>query len=304
MKTLIKDILLFLVPVILVFAAAEIFYRTVDNNYTLKNEQIYEQADTIETLVMGDSQSFFGINPSYFEDQTFSFANISQSVYFDEILINKHLDSLSNLKTVILPLGVNSLSQKVNTFDEVWRKYFYKAQMHVEVPIISDYDLKNYSLTLTKRFKQTVRTVKKRVLEGTLVGCELNGWANYYRTEESLDLEKTAKYIIGVHSDDNFDFEENLQRLRSIIETCEKRNIKTKIVFMPVSNIYANGINNVKVKAMDDLFINLKKDYKNVDYLNIYNEGSFSDGDFYDANHLNTKGAIKCSKIINDFTIK
>ena len=38
-----------------------------------------------------------------------------------------------------------------------------------------------------------------------------------------------------------------------------------------------------------------------VSYLNLFMDSRFEDSDFYDADHLNFKGAIKCSKIIDEY---
>lgn len=304
MKQWVKDILIFLVPLVLVFAATEGFYRTADSSYTLKHKQIRLQANDIETLIMGDSQSFFGINPAYFDKPAFNLANISQPLYFDKLLFHKYIDSLANLKTIVLPVGINSLSHEVNTFDMSWRKYFYNVHMDLRVPHIKPYDLKSYSLALTRRFKQTTRTLKKYIKDGSLEGCDANGWGNYYRTEESLDLVKTAKYSIQVHNDGSDDYDDNIKLLQNVIKLCNERNIDVKIVFMPVSKVYADGINDKKEKQSDSVFSSLDAAYKHVSYLNLYQERSFSDADFYDANHLNTQGAIKCTKFINEYLNK
>lgn len=39
----------------------------------------------------------------------------------------------------------------------------------------------------------------------------------------------------------------------------------------------------------------------NTTYINLYEDKRFDDSDFFDANHLNVKGANKCSKILNQF---
>src|SRR5690606_38546314 len=121
-----------LLPIILVWGATEVFYRSVENNYTYKNERIISEYKEIETLVFGDSHAFFGINPQYFSTKTFNIANVSQSLYFDELLLKKHIDSLPQLKTVILNISFFTLSVVDDSSEDRWRKYFYQQQMKLE----------------------------------------------------------------------------------------------------------------------------------------------------------------------------
>ena len=43
------------------------------------------------------------------------------------------------------------------------------------------------------------------------------------------------------------------------------------------------------------------KNPKDVFYLNLFDDSRFSEEDFYDADHLNDEGALKCSTIVNDY---
>ena len=109
MRTLYLKIALFLAPLFLVWLALEVFYRQAPNNYSYKDQQLQKVAANVQTLVMGDSHAFYGINPVYFKDLTFNLSNISQSLLTDELLLEKNITNLPALKTVFINISYFTL---------------------------------------------------------------------------------------------------------------------------------------------------------------------------------------------------
>jgi len=137
MRRLYLKIALFLAPLFLVWLALEVFYRQAPNNYSYKDQQLQKVAPDVQTLVMGDSHAFYGINPVYFKDPTFNLSNISQSLLTDELLLEKHIANLPALKTVFINISYFTLSAKDNALESNWRKYFYYHNMGITAPSIS-----------------------------------------------------------------------------------------------------------------------------------------------------------------------
>src|SRR5690554_6235011 len=111
MKKLLTHITLFLIPILLIWILAEVFYRTVPNTYSYKHEQISHHNDEVEVLVLGDSHTFYGINPEWLTLKTFNLSNVSQTIYFDKLLFEKHITHLSDLKYLILSVEYTTLSR-------------------------------------------------------------------------------------------------------------------------------------------------------------------------------------------------
>jgi hypothetical protein len=55
---------------------------------------------------------------------------------------------------------------------------------------------------------------------------------------------------------------------------------------------------------MVELSDNLAHKYDHVSYLNWLQHDSFTEDDFFDADHLNEYGAEKLSKLLNDYILK
>lgn len=299
MKKYLLKSLFFLIPVLLVWMVAEIFYRTAENNYTYKTEKIQEGKDEIKGLIFGNSHTFFGLNPAYFQQNVFNLANVSQNIYFDQLLFEKYVDELPNLEFIVLSVEYSSLSQQDNTSEDVWRKYFYEAQMDLDVPIVSDFNPRKYSLALTRRFNVTKDYFKTYLEEGTLVTADEKGWATNYEGQIDYSIEKLGEIVAAKHEDGLLDFSKNEKRLQEIIQMCKKRGIKVLIVNMPVTKAYFSHINKEKWYKITQICQKLAEEHQNVVYLPLFKNEKFELSDFYDADHLNHSGAEKASGIVN-----
>ncbi|WP_299442366.1 hypothetical protein [uncultured Aquimarina sp.] len=300
MKAFIQKTLVFLIPILLVWGGLEYFYRATASNYSYKHQTITENYKDIETLILGDSHALYGINPQYIDAKAFNLANISQSLYFDELLFKKHIDSLNNLKQLILTISYFSLSKLENSEESTWRKYFYSNLMDVDVPVISRFDVREYSLSLARRFRASVEFIKYYYENGeSLVGCDSNGWGTLYETTTGVSLDKESWSTAKRHEDFLMDFEENITRLQSIIEYCKKIKCKVYLVDMPVYHSYISLLNPDKFQKITNSCNKLAQDNVNVTYINLRQDFRLEDSDFYDPDHLNHKGAKKYTEIIN-----
>ena len=98
MNKLIKRVLLYLSPLLLIFIAFEMFYRFVPNNYSVKYSTIPTKYNNTEILIFGNSHTFYGLNPKYFDKPTYNLAHISQTLYFDKLLFDKYIDKFKKYK--------------------------------------------------------------------------------------------------------------------------------------------------------------------------------------------------------------
>lgn len=295
-----KKILYFLIPILVVWIGVELFYRTVPNNYTYKNEMVKSYYEHGEVLIFGSSHSFFGINPDYFERSTYNFSNISQSLYFDELLIEKHLEHFEDLKAIVLTIGYFTLSQQDDGLEDRWRKYFYDQQMDLDVPIVSNLDMKKYSLALARRFDKSVDLIHEYISEGTIKGCYANGYGIQDSTNIVVNKELVAINIARKHEDGSTDFNENRLRLNRIIERCASKNLKVFLVEMPVHKTYYNALNIDKRRKVSGLLRVLASANDNAVHIKLSRDPRFTENDLRDADHLTNEGAAKCSRILNE----
>lgn len=302
MKNSIQKVFIFLIPIFLAWVFVEYFYQTVPNNYTSKHENINKNINEIEVLLFGSSHCLYGLNPEFFSKNTFNLSGISQTIYFDKLLLEKYIDRLPKLKQVVFCVEYTNLSQKDNTQEDVFRKYYYERFMDLDVPIVSDYDPKKYSLALTRSLGASLDLMSKYYKKGTILNCDAKGWGNDYKKERRISPDIVAKERVAAHEDGSIDFTLNKKRINYLIQECKKRNIEVLIVSMPVSKAYSENLNKEKLQLIFDTCEELEtSNLDNVYYLNLFDERRFVDEDFFDADHLNEIGAEKCSKIVNTF---
>lgn len=305
MKKFSYKLLQFLLPIIIFIFFVECFYRIAPNNYLIKKENLIKQQLSIETLLFGDSHCFYGLNPTYFKTKTFNLSNVSQTIYFDKLLFDKYLNDLPKLRNIVLCVEYTNLSQKDNSKEDIWRKYYYQNYMNLKVPLIKWYDINQYFLCTTQLPSRTFDLIKKYVKTGFITDCDLNGWGTNYNKKDRIEPRIVAKERAKQQEDGSLDFSINLKRISSIINSCKAKKIKVIIVSMPQTHIYTHYLNQKKLNLIFKTCQDFQKEnLHQVYYLNLFNDNRFKDIDFYDSDHLNEFGAEKCSKIVDDFINK
>ncbi|MFT3793791.1 hypothetical protein [Flavobacterium sp.] len=294
-------LLVFLFPILLVWGAVEFFYRSVPNNYTLKYDYMERHASEVEVLLLGNSHSLFGLNPDYFSKKAFNLANISQTIYFDQLLFNRYIDKMDHLKQVVFCIEYSSLSHKDDTHEDTFRKYYYENYMQLDVPTVSAWDPKKYSLAFTRNLKQTWDIYQVYRIRGSVLDAKENGWGFTTLKELSIAPAKDAEEKAEIHEDGSLDFAVNLARIEAMIEQCKQRNIEVVIVSMPQSRVYTSLLNPKKLALIFDTCEQLAAEHDHVRYLNLFSDRRFRDEDFFDSDHLNDEAAGKCLKMVNAF---
>jgi hypothetical protein len=295
-----KQLVIFFIPLLICWLALEWFYRTQPNNYTYKNERIREVYRDCEILLLGSSHTFFGLDPEAFERPAFNLSNISQSLYFDELLLNKHIDSLPGLRAVVVPVGYFSLSQQEDGLEDRWRKYFYEQQMELKVPIVSRADPRRYSLALSRRLDRSLDLVKTRIKEGSLVSCYPNGYGMQDSSDIVNDKPKIAKLIARKHEDGSLDFQANMQRMQRMIDRCSERDILFIPVIMPVLPDYYQALRDDKWALIKISLDSLATANANTRFVDLSQDSRFTVDDLRDADHLTNQGAFKCSQLLSE----
>ena len=301
MRRLYLKIALFLLQLLLVWLALEVFYRQVPNNYSYKDQQLQKVAPDVQTLIMGDSHAFYGINPAYFKDPTFNLSNISQSLLTDELLLEKHISNLPALKTVFINISYFTLSAKDNALESNWRKYFYHHNMGITAPSISFWNPQRYSMALIQRFDKSMALVQKYHENYTIVNATPLGYGMQDASNIVKDKDAISLVIANKHEDASLDFKRNTARLQRIVALCKKYDVKVVLLEMPVYPTYYNLLNTDKKEKINSVLQELSGVNDNVFHLDLSINPLFEKQDVRDADHLTNPGAKKCSLLLNSY---
>lgn len=300
MKKLLLRIILFLLPVIPCLFLAEILIGEVPNNYSFKNEYILTKGAEIETLILGSSHTYFGINPKYLELNSFNLANVSQSIMYDKALICNYMQYLPNLKRVIIPISYFTLPKVPNTGEEEWRKYDYLHFMNCETNILSPFNVKYYSVLASKGIAKSFKAnFKYFLLKKDQVNCSEFGFGENSTLSQQKDLVSSGDIAAKRHENNNSDFSYNKEILADIVETSKQNQVELYIITTPTLSYYYSHLSKDKLLLMNKTIETICAK-NNVKYLNFLKDPRFEEKDFYDSDHLNSDGAVKFSKLLKE----
>jgi len=300
-RFVIRLVSLILLPVLLVVAMCEHILRKIPNDYSYKNEWLTNNASSVKVLVLGSSDSFWGIDPNSFSERAFNASHVSQSIKYDHFIFTKFFNDMDSLKFLILPIEYGSLlGFGPENGIEDWRaKYYsiaYGCKYHRFEP--------KYRLETADglHLKDVANSVLGKVNHRT---CNDLGWGTNYKLERrSKDWEESGAIAAKRHGATVFDtviLAKNKMMIEEMIDKCSQKNVCMIILTIPTYHTYWENLDQEQVDLFVEYCEYLEKQYDNVHYLNMLADERFQTDDFFDADHLNEYGAEKLSRILNDY---
>ena len=293
MKRFVCKIGIYLLPIVLLIILLECMVERIPNSYEYKRLYMESHAADIQTLIMGHSVAYDGIDPSELRN-AFNLANSSQCLEDDYRLLARYIDKMDSLKYVILPLSYSSL-QMVSSSN---RRGYYTIYMDLypRWPI-SKYSFEFFNLELMA--KKIAKTI---LYSEDLVRCDSLGM-RVGHTIENRDKEdwKQVKQLI---KNDQFTggaslqyIEQNIKYLENIVTCCRKHGVELILIAMPMMHEYQQGIAKEQIQTMETA---MRDAYMKNDNVRIYDMQTWGDeNDFWNATHLNRNGAKRLTKEIN-----
>ncbi|KYG79445.1 hypothetical protein AWW67_13835 [Roseivirga seohaensis] len=287
----------------------EVLYRRIPNDYSFKAQYLNEHAGEIETLLLGNSHNYYGLDPNYFHDyNTFNAAYIVQRTYMDLEILKKYKNELTNLKTIVIPIIPMELYfQKIEDAPFFYNPSIHKYRIYYDLDIpwtYGDYFEINSKMFLLRNMANTLTNYYLRHIPQTS-SSEL-GWGTNFRWEDARDLALTGRETARQHEQISFPEYElekgiayNKQILESIIKIGQEKGVMVYLYSPPIYKSYRELIDDERVNRAIGVFQELDSTYANCVYENYYDDESFVSKDFYDADHLSDLGAQKLSKIID-----
>jgi len=295
MKRFLKLFLLFFIPLLCVLGAMEYAVRQVPNEYSYKADWMEKNADHVETLVLGTSHAFYGINPSYLGPNAFSLANSAQSLQYDKFLLEKYIEKCKNLKRIIIPLSYFTLvSDDMEDGSEWWRAINYKV--YFDCPYHSSFSKYNFFISNPEPFRAKLFKCMKRniTIECDSVGF---GYPIYHKSSPDLTDVAVAKWLY-THAAKNFEHVDNNKNIfRDMAKYCQSHHIELVVVTTPVWHTYFERLNPKQLAIMQSFAKELKGKY-GVTYLDYMTDKRFVANDYTDCNHMSCDGAKKLSSIL------
>lgn len=284
MKRFLQDIGLFSVVALLFFGALEWIAESIPNSYTYKREYIEQHGAEIQTLILGSSNAYDGINPSVLP-HAFNLANSSQTLEDDYRLLAKYIDSMDSLQTVIVGLGYHSLG--ATTEDN--RRTYYTIYMD----LYPRWPISKYSFEVCNP-EMLIKKIIKYAVSRDVTRCDSLG-QRVGHTKEAAEsgAEWWNKDVVALVMNDKFEIlnhkleisktvTENIEWLTSIVDLCNAHNVRPVIVQMPVMEEYKRKLPAEQVALMDEVLQSLDSSALCIDA----SEWEIPEDGWYNATHL------------------
>ncbi len=296
MKLFLKKILIFTLLVVCLFAIGEMVVRGLDTPYRYKAETLRADGKKYNTLILGSSLLYYGLNPTFMGDSVFNLANISQTPEYDFALLKEFHPSVPNLKRVIVPISYCTYRDPV--LEEISPGLCVQYKVGMKLPLHSDLSIYNLSLT---DFKSYAGRLRNLIAPQELNRCDSLGFGL------GFDLSHRAKNWESTGSRRARDLTQTspgrCRRVEEVINDmiayCQNHGIEVVFVTTPMWKSFRENVDPEQYAEMRQEISKLRGK-KGVRYFDFYSSEQFVDEDFHDPDHLSDYGARKLSTILMD----
>jgi len=298
MRNFMRKVALFCIPIAIFMISTEILARNIPNSYKLKDRFIQKNSSKLTTLVLGSSHSFYGIDTDVMPGCALNFANVSQSIDYDEWILKNYIDKLPNLRNVIIPVSYFSLRSNLSKSIEKWRCKNYRIYLGYPAFLPIEYDFE-----ITSDIKSATKQIISYYVHGrTSLDCNESGAGISYTIEKRpSDWQESGITAARRHSRQDDSMEKpNTNRLRNMIALCLRENVQPIILFPPAWKTYTENLDSTQLSNVVTTCVSLSNEFS-IPYLNLLTDNRFSENDFYDADHLNTYGAKKLAQLLSAY---
>lgn len=314
MRNFLSKVMLFIALPLTLILISDLILRNQNTLYKEKYEGAKKAKDSIEVLILGTSQTTYGINPEEFDLYAYNIANLAQSLYFDKRITLSLLSDLPKLKYVFISIGYHSLAFSSQPNRDFWSYYGngikYKR---------TNYFFANLSPTLFGYTPKVSYAMHKRRIINRwkygkeIIDFEVENDVNLFQPavkgfialdgRDTLNFNPEAYDFLSNHYteiiDESDEKEEILEDLEDFIQILLAKNVTPILISPPNYTKYNAYLNKAYIDENVEASRKIAEKY-NIKYWDFHDSNRFNIMDFHDMDHLNRKGASKFSAMLND----
>lgn len=255
MKRFLRNIALFVMPLLIIATVLEIVAESLPNSYTYKRTYMEQHAGEIQTLFLGSSNAYDGLNPNVIP-HAFNLANSSQTIEDDYRLLSRYIDAMDSLQTVVLGLGYHSLALTTHANRRMY--YTIYMDLYPRWPL-SEYSFEVFNLELLLK-KITKYTVSRDIMRCDSLGQRVG------HTREAVErgTEFWNRDVEGMVVNDKMyvnrqwgTIDANYRMICQMVDMCNARGVIPVIVVLPVMEEYKRSLPKEQVDLMEDVLQSL-----------------------------------------------
>lgn len=299
-----KTVFLVLAPTLIYFATVEYLVRSIPNDYAYKSQYLSNNGKDLKFISLGSSNAYYGISPNEFEFKGLNLANVSQNANYDLFLLEKSISLCDSLEYVIFPLTYPTFLYDLSEAKEFWRVTNYNLYFDGK---FKQWEPKFHFITYNTNLKSPLKRIHNFYSNGiSELSCDDKGYGIRPDITDYTNFSSYGPLYSKWHTEmyDSTAFIENIKSFHKIVALCKTEKIKLIIPYIPAFKSYTNNVDSTLLERTKAPVISAAKKHNHVYYLDLMNDTRFKMKDFYDPNHLSTKGAKKFSEILNQFMHK
>lgn len=289
--------LLFFLPLLLLLAVAECALRSMPNTYRIKSDGMAAAAPELQTIVLGASHTLMGINPALLSTKAYNLAGVSQTLDIDCALLASYLPQTPQLQCVVVCADAGILfDPPLSQGTESFRCTYYN--LYTPVPRIGNWP--------RLAFETASYTGAKEKIKSWFRGEGLQIDAGGFYTGYTPDLSDTTAFTIkqaaertAYHLSKGFKhLDDNRRLLFELYEQCQKHNLRFILITTPTHPLYQDALPDSARTAVSATLGKFRGRPKSL-VLDYSSDKRFTTADFFDLDHLNTRGAAKFTRILS-----
>lgn len=302
MKRYLITVTIFLTLIAVIVGLAEVAVRHLPNSYRFKSQWIEANAPKVNTLILGESHTYYAIIPELLGDSAFSLANVSQTPEYDYWLLERYASRCHNLKTVVMPVDeINVFDPPLEEGEEWYRCIYYR--LYMGYPKHNRSPKYNFEICNIAAFNMKLWPALTHLFTGKAsLDCDSTGFGNAFTTPARFDevyMQRDANTTYNRNknaaaTDYNRKYFEKIARL------CQKRGIRLVLVTTPLWEGYVKKYDRHRYDVMHEVARHCVNNW-GAQYLDYMNDPRFKGTDFHDASHLSRQGAEKFTTYLRSF---
>lgn len=302
MKRFVKNLIIFGLLILVSFAGLEWYAESLTNDIVSRKKMLIDrQAGQIETLFVGSSETFRGVDPNLWPNKAFNLAFNGFDFDHNNGLIDATIDELPRLQTLFIEVPYFVFRTKVVKRNEyMWdwvRPTIYFHTKKFSRFSIYGAEVLHPSLLRDKIIPYSNLDFSK---------CDSTGHAdNFPYAPNAHTWDDFAQMLANSQTPGNDEYyQENRALLRNMLVMCKERGVEAVLFSPPVSAAHYNALDSVQLAEIFTSIDELQKEF-GFRYFCYMADSRFDDDDFVDPVHLSTdRGADKFTRsLLYDYRV-
>lgn len=285
---------LFFGILLLCLLAGEVYVRSLPNAAKAKHAYLTAHSEEVTTLVLGSSHTYYGVQPELLDAHAYSAAMVSQTLRYDDYLLHHY--PFPRLRCVIVPISDFTLYEELEGGKSWFVANRYRLYMNCDVHSrLSVYD---WECTAFPAFCEKLKSLWQ---PPRMRRSEHGQGLEYTLEARKADWDNGGARAAGNTYTDFSGAAANMQHLERIAAFCKRQGARLYLVSTPISATYFSHLSPQQEKDKTQRLGKFLETHPEVRYHDFRRDRRITDADFYDADHLNTRGARTFTLLLREW---